>query len=250
MSRAAGRPLHRRDGFTLIELMVAIIIAGVLVGATTVAVSQALRSRANSEARQEAFSRAGVAAWSLGLDVVNLVRDPDLVGARVLLSDGGSGGAGSTARDQLLIFANSPRRARPTSDQAEGIEYEVQYRLQEVAEPSGRAGTATGTAGAPAGLVLWKRLDPVPDEALDGGGVALPVAGGIVSLSIEATDGEKWYSTWDSDVSGYPHALRIEVEAVSENGKARSTARRVVAIDRVPTPLAVAGQASTTGGQR
>ena len=94
-------------------------------------------------------------------------------------------------------------------------------------------------------------MDPQPDEAYDGGGVVFPVASGIESVSIEASDGRSWYGDWDSDRDGLPHAVRVRVVAahrggggfggllgVDDGGRAvRGVAVRVAAIDRVPTPF-------------
>lgn len=239
-SKPAGpAPRARSGGFTLIELLVAIIIAGGLIGAVTITVSQSLRARAASESRQEAFARASVAASAVALDAANIVRERDLVRARVLLRDGGEE---TQARDELLLFTESLRRARAASDQAEGLEYETQFRLVPAPE------RITGGRPARPSLVLWKRVDPVPDRNPEGGGVALPIAEGLRALSIEASDGQNWLPTWDSDVSGYPHALRITVLAGADERDVTSWARRVVALDRVPLPLVTVENSTPAGG--
>lgn len=241
------RPLLLRErggrAFTLVELLVAVIIAGGLIGAVTITVSQSLKARSASEARQEAFGRASVAASAIATDVVNLVRERDLVRARVLLRDGGEGAA---SRDDLLVFAESLRRARAGTDQAEGVEYEMQFRLVPAPE-SVLDAKAAGRA------VLWKRVDPIPDENPEGGGVALPIVEGLRALSIEASDGKNWYPTWDSDVSGYPHAIRVSVLAGADSRDVTAWARRVIAIDRTPLPLVTidtAASSSSSGGTR
>jgi len=226
---------RRAHGFTLIELLVAVLIVAGIAGASTVAVSQALRARAGSEAREEASRRADGAAARIALDAHNLVRAGDLFDARVLLV---SAGSGALPRDEVLLFAHSARPARSASEQSEGAVYEIQYRL----EPA----STLRPSAAPG--VLWRRIDPVPDEVTDGGGVAEPVVEGIVSLSIEAFDGEDWYEDWDSDRDGYPHALRITVTARAPERNALATARRVVAIDRTPVPYTTTEQAAAGAG--
>jgi type II secretion system protein J len=220
----------RRGGFTLIELLTAVLIAAGIAAAAMVAVSQALRARDLAESRGGALSRAGAAADMIALDLLNLVRAGDLYDARFLLADGG--GAGEAQRDELLIFAHSARQARAVSEQNEGGAYEVQYRLR--AAPEGEA-----WAGVEPGLVLWRRIDPVPDRNPAGGGVASPVVTGVLSLSIEAFDGAAWHAEWDSDRDGYPHAARVTVSAgqrSSRGGVVRADARRTVAFDRTPAP--------------
>lgn len=234
----------RRHAFTLVEVLVAIVIVAGIAAAATVAISQSLKAQAVSGARREARARAEAAVERMAVDVENLVRDADLYDVRVVLLDGGDG---KTARDQLLLFAGSSTVARAGNIQPEGGRYEIQYR------PVDRPVVATDTRrrrNAPASsIVLWRRVDPVPDEVPDGGGVVFPVAEGLLSLSIEAFDGEAWYEAWDSDRDGIPHALRVEASATSNADATRTaTARRVIAVDRVPAPLAPVEATSSAGG--
>ncbi|MBL8745348.1 MAG: prepilin-type N-terminal cleavage/methylation domain-containing protein [Phycisphaerae bacterium] len=232
MNRAESQPgcvlgwRPSRGGFSLIELIVASLIAAMIAGAVAASLGQALRARSAAEARQEALARATAAADRIALDALNLVRSGDLFDARVLLVDSqGADLAGQ--RDELLLFSNSPRQARPSSEQNEGGTYEVQYRLETPPDP------------AASGYILWRRADPVPDEVPDGGGIASPIVRGITALSIEAFDGKSWLPSWDSDRDGFPHALRITTLARSEGAKRTEfAARRTVAIDRVPIPFA------------
>lgn len=232
---APGTPIRlsagARRGFTLIELLVAALITAMIAGATTVAIAQSLRAREGSSARQEAMSRADAAASRIADDVQNLVRSGDLFDARVLLVDGRTG---DVAHDELLLFVGSTRQARSVSDQAEGGAYEAQYRLMAPPWSDARA------------YILWRRVDPVPDEVADGGGIASPIVEGVASLSIEAFDGESWHTEWDSDRDGYPHALRIAATARADDRAVFTTARRVIGIDRTPIPYATTEQASAS----
>lgn len=212
----ADRPCRLRRGFTLVELLIASIITVFIAGATTTAVSQALRARTATQARLEARARADAAAARMGDDLRRAIRDTDLYFGRLAIIDGGD-----QSPDELLFFMRSDRVVRPHSDQAEGDEYEVQYRL--VIE--------AGTVGT-----LWRRVDPVPDEYPDAGGVASPIVDGLTSLSIEATDGLLWYASWDSDSDGYPHAVRITLTAADDTGRYTAAARRTIALDRTPQP--------------
>ncbi len=241
--------MRRPLGFTLVEVLVALVIVAGIAAAATVSISRGLRAQTLSAARQEARARADAAAERIAADVVNVVRDGDLFHARVLITDGGQGTA---ARDELLVFSNSSTPLRPGNIQAEGGVYEVQYRVVE--RPTF---ADAGRGGAPAGpptLVLWRRVDPVPDEVPDGGGIVFPVAEGLLSLSIDAFDGTAWQSGWDSDRDGYPHAIRIEVRAVAGGDERRSaTSRKIVALDRVPLPyvkVTAEGDGSAQGTSR
>jgi hypothetical protein len=78
----------------------------------------------------------------------------------------------------------------------------------------------------------------------DGGGLATPVADGVLSVVVEASDGESgWRDEWDSDVDGLPRMVRISVTATGAPLGAEPTdntpevlLRTVVAVDRVVPP--------------
>lgn len=235
----------RRRGFTLAEIIVAIVITGFLAGASTIAISQTVRARDASVARVEAHLRAETAVSRIATDVENLVRDPEVFFTRLLLTNR-TGGDGE--QDELLMYMRSLKLVRPRGEQGEGGEYECQYRL----EPA----LSNGAVSARPLFALWRRADPVPDEIPDGGGVAAAFVTGITSLSIKAYDSQSWLETWDSDSSGYPHAVSITAVAVDDSAKYTATARRIIALDRTPLPEVPVvieeeeGSTSTGSGQQ
>lgn len=205
-------------GFTLVELVVASVIAVIIAGATATAMSQMIKARGASTSHQQAFARADGVATRISIDLSNAIRHANLAYCRVSII---SSGAPNAPRDELLVLMRSLRSLRGES--AEGDEYEAQYRIAPAAAADG---TVSDT--------FWRRVDQAHDQVLDGGGIATPVAPGAVSLSFMATDGQDWFEDWDSDTDGLPHAVRVVVVARSDDGKTTATARRVVAIDRVP----------------
>lgn len=216
--------------FTLIELIVATVMIAVLVGATTMAVSSAVRSRDRGGARADASSRARLAASLIAADLHNTLRASDLSESRLAILRTGSP---SLALDGLLLFSHIASPIRSLSQQPEGDECESQFRL----EPSPEL---------PGLFTLWNRRQPVPDDYPDAGGVAVPLVDGLRSLRIEAYNGSSWLDTWDSDTDGFPHAVRLTIQASDDSGKTILTARRVVAFDRVPLPPPLDETATTT----
>lgn len=210
-----------RRGFTLAELALAGVLVALLGGATTVVLSQLSRTRETSAQRELAFSRADAAAARIARDAANMIRDHDLAQARVVVIDSGDR---YTPRDELLMLVRSLEPVRGLPDLPEGVDREVQYRLG---------------ADSDRPDVLWRRLDVGHDRAQDGGGVARPIADGIVALSIEACDGDVWLDSWDSDRDGFPHGLRITVYARDDSSRRIVVARRVIAVDRAPLPVTV-----------
>lgn len=229
--RQRPAPAPGRRAFTAAELIVGIVIIAMIATSTTTVMSRLVASREAAASNRQAFARASDAAGRIALDLSNAVRDADLAQCKVQVIDSGAGGP---PRDELLVLMRSLRGVRGVAvrgSASEGDEFEAQYRLMQ-----GDGGT----------LDLWRRVDPALDETVDGGGVASPVVAGLTSLSIDAFDGTKWYSAWDSDSDGLPHAVRIVVTARSDNARTETTVRRVVAIDRVPLAPDDEEEGSTT----
>lgn len=218
-----------RRGFTLIELVVAGTVAALVLGAVTFSLSQVGRARLIATERTEAFQRAGTALESIRRDVAAVMRDEDLFLCRFLLTtDEPSVRNGGNDRSELLLFSESMRSIQPIEYQGEGREYETHYRIED----------------DELGAALWRRRDAVPDEVPDGGGMAEPVADGVVGLLVEASDGlGSWRPEWDSDIDGIPMLVRITVTAVgtpvgqdATRDTTEVTLRTMVAIDRVIEP--------------
>ncbi len=235
---------RRRNGprraFTLAELLVAGVIIAFVWGAVTTGLRQLAIARGATRTQLDAYLRADAALTHLRRDLCSVLRSDDLFWTRVLLTDGSVNmGRGYVDRDEILVFNSQVRPVRRIDYIGEGMEYETQYRIQD----------------DDLGPVLWQRRDPVPDEYLLGGGVATPLADGIVSLAIQAYDGEQWYENWDSDIDGLPWALRVMVTASGHRpGEDPMEAplamlRTVIPIDRVPLPPTEEEGAEAGGGE-
>lgn len=205
------------------ELIVATTVASLLAGSVALTINRIVLSRNSARDRQAAASSVYTATQMIARDLANFVRDGDLHNATIRVRDSGPL-ANNWEQDELLLISRSFRRARPISlDVPEGGLYEVQYRLDPKHDSGG---------------VLWRRRDAMPDEVLDGGGVAVPVATGIVSLRIEVFDGQEWLTEWDSDETGYPYAVRVTCLALVGDSERRTAwAQSLIAFDRVPTPI-------------
>lgn len=214
-----GRTSRARRGFTVVELIVAALVGVLVASGTAAAISQMYRARNHSRAHQQAFQRADTAAARIALDLMTALRRSDPIQQCVRITNGGGPGA---ERDELLALKSSMRPLRGTDGEAEGSEYEVQYRI----EP-----TLDGKES------LWRRVDIGHDDYIDGGGIATPIAGNVSALSFLATDQSgEWIEQWDSDSDGLPHAVKILVTAMADDGRTSATAIRLVAFDRVPVP--------------
>jgi type II secretion system protein J len=219
----------RRGGFTILELVVALIIAGIISAAIASSLSQLGRAREAARLRMTATRRASDALEALRRDIQSAVRSSDLFLTRFRLAGEVVRSEGRELdRDQMLLFSERLKPTRTLDYTGEGQEYETQYRIE-------------SDDGGPA---LWRRRDPVPDEYEAAGGVAEPVGEGVVSLRLEAYDGTEWRQDWDSDSDGLPRAVRATVtasgarvgESTLEDARALVTLRTEIPIDRVATP--------------
>ena len=220
---------HSRLGFTLIELVVAGTIAAMVLMAVTFALAQLSKTRNIARERVEAFQRASMSIEALRRDIAAMIRTDDLFDTRFLLTTReASARTGGHERSDLLMFNISLRPLRPIDYQGEGREYETHYRVED----------------DELGSALWRRRDMAPDERPDGGGLAEPIADGVVGFLVEASDGDGgWRTEWDSDVDGVPKLVRITVTATgipvgadSVNLTPDVDLRTVVAIDRLIAP--------------
>ena len=220
---------HSQLGFTLIELVVAGTIAAMVLMAVTFALAQLSKTRNIARERVEAFQRASMSIEALRRDIAAMIRTDDLFDTRFLLTTReASSRTGGHERSDLLMFNISLRPLHPIEYQGEGREYETQYRVED----------------DELGSALWRRRDMAPDERPDGGGLAEPIADGVVGFLVEASDGDGgWRTEWDSDVDGVPKLVRITVTATGIPVGADSVSltpdvdlRTVVAIDRLIAP--------------
>ncbi len=222
MKRSPG---HR--GFTLVELLVAGLITTFIVGTISVSLGQVSNAKSSSRKQLESYLRADAALSAIRRDIATTLRRADLFWTRLMLIDGTvSSPLGHLDSDEILVFDMRLRPTRTVDYIGEGMEYETQYRIEE----------------DDLGPVLWRRRDSVPDEYLLGGGMAVPLVAGIVSLKMEVYDGYLWYEDWDSDFDGLPVAVRVTVIASGHRDgedpfeAPLATLRTVIALDRIPVP--------------
>jgi hypothetical protein len=159
-------------------------------------------------------------------DIITTLRRGDLFDTRVLISDSSHRYQGeSVDNDELLLFDGTLRANKEIDFNGEGMEYETQFRIE------------TNDVSS----ALWKRRDAILDDNPIGGGMATPISDGVIALQFEAFDGISWFTVWDSDEYGMPHALRLTVTATGMQSKAELdaplvTLRTVVPLDRYQSP--------------
>lgn len=238
-------------GFTIAELLVALLVAAIVLVTISTSLNRIGYGRELAHARLAANQRAVDALEAIRRDLNSALRHDDLFLTRLAIAEGpGLSRHGAIERGELLLFTTRLNPVREIVYSGEGIEYETQYRIMDDS----------------AGSALWRRRDPVPDDAPEGGGLAEPIADGVIGVAFEAYDGESWWTNWDSDDDGLPMAVRATVyasgvgpdEDPAESPELIVALRTIVAIDRVPPPRdeeaeqlardAMAAAAGETGG--
>jgi type II secretory pathway component PulJ len=215
-----------RRGFTLLELMVAGIMATIVLGGITTSLSQLGSAKSISRQRLEAYSRCDTALRTIRKDIITILRRGDLFNTRLRIGDfSGRFQNNDVDKDELLIFNGNLRANKEIDFNGEGLEYETQFRVEDSEVSSS----------------LWKRRDAILDDNPIGGGMATPIAEGVISLQFEAYDGLSWFNQWDSDELGIPTAIRATVVSTGmafadEKHAPVVTLRTIVPIDRVRSP--------------
>lgn len=224
---------RRQRGFTLVETLAAggvIVLISALVASS---VARLASAREASRAHARAWTSADRAAQVMQRAVLQTIRRQDLTQTRLVIRDGGQG---ETARDSIYMLVRGLEPVRPVDNAAlesNGGEFEVGFKL---------LGGAEGSA-------LWRRIDMAFDAYQDAGGVATEVARDVVSLSITAADARGVWASWDSDQTGLPHMVTIEVRTRTPDGRGSAVARRVASIPRVyAQPTLAEVQAAGGGG--
>ncbi len=225
---------HRHRGFTLVETLAAAGVIALITGLVATSVVRLASAREASRAHARAWASADQAAQMVQRAVLRTLRREDLSQTRLVIRDGGRGEA---SRDSIYVVARGLEPVRPVENEAlrsEGGEFEIGFKIQE-----GEEGTS-----------LWRRRDMAFDEYQDSGGLADEVARDVVSFSVTAGDDEGVWASWDSDQTGLPYMVIIEVRTSTPDGRASAVARRVAAIPRVfAQPMLAEVEAAEGGGQ-
>jgi general secretion pathway protein J len=185
--------LSKRNGFTLVEVLVAstigVFIAMVAVGALRAIIASAEMVDRNINAAAE----VRFAANMISRDLQNLYNDDDFehtkfIGTVEPLEEG-------NYTSYLIFYTIARNKAR--IDQPEGDLYEVEYYLMQEGESS----------------YLMRRLWPNPSEELEPGGILSVIAEDIAGFEVQYFDGEEWSDEWPEDMQALPDLVAISITA-------------------------------------
>ena len=185
---------NRQNGFSLIELMVAMTITAMITGSTVVILrsSTAAKNRAARQMQLQQETRMAVNT------IATALRNAYRSGGNRMVLEGVDDSIGQMPADRVRLLAISRQTVRP--DQPESDVKELEFGLV--------IPTDVGASQLP---VLMRRADPTRNKQPDGGGVVEQLASNVLALDLDYHDGLKWRDDWPKDTKGWPVVIRIRL---------------------------------------
>lgn len=201
----------RQNGFTLLEVMIAMAILAAMALAMFVATQQTLNSKADTEGRDDANHAVVQAMGRIAgdLEMAIMVRSKDLLGATY---DGEYGLEGQEQRIDFVTMSH----ARFLADSKESEISEVSYYLAPMPDE-------------PNMQVLMRREATTVDKNSQQGGIAYPILENVQSLRFEYLDAksDEYKKIWDSKSiesnNRMPQAVKITIETQMPDDEEKST---------------------------
>lgn len=219
----ANTSSHGRGGFTIAELLVAVLITSIIAGIIYASYMGSLKVIQSARSDSEQVNMARFILERITADL----RCSFLRGYREWLVfvglDDGDAGSGD---DAVSFIASS--HDRPERDAAESKLCEVSYFLD---------------TGGGDSLYLVRREDTTLDDDPFSGGDTRIIGEGVAGLDFEYFDGESWGCCWDSrEENELPRAVRVSLTFLSEEkggaeGEEGETARYTTYSTEVAIPL-------------
>ena len=210
------RRMARQRGFTLVEMLLAVMVTTVIAVSTVVILrsSAGMRLRVNRQMAMQQDARTAIQTISTALR--NAYRP---LGETPLL-EGTDAQMGSIPADRVRFFVVSPAPIRPGEPESDVRECEFFLNQPAPDRPP----------------VLMQRLDPTRNEQPDGGGIVQCVAENIIGLDLAYFDGREWKSEWPEKSNRWPVAVRIDLVAADpEGGRMVWPVSRIVNFPRIPS---------------
>lgn len=188
---------HACRGFTIAEILVAILITSIIASVIYGSYMGSLRIIYDSQKDMERMNMARLILDRISSDLsCAFLRDY----REYLVFVGMDSGEGKTGADSVMFTASN--NDRPERDSAESDLCEISYYLDP--DEGGE-------------LFILRRKDPTLDEDPFSGGETRIIGEGVAGLDLEYFDGESWLPSWDSrDDNSLPRAARITLVFVTE----------------------------------
>lgn len=183
-------------GFSLLEVMIALVILTSMSMSLYVATSQMLNSKTQVEARDEAFHAVSMAMNKMSMDM-NMAY---LVGSPILLGEDFGGPLGFAGEEDRLDFV-SFSHLRYFRGSKEDSRAEIGYFLAPMPEDPNKK-------------MLMRREAAQIDKDFQTGGKAFALLENVDSLYFEYLDSKtaEWKKTWNTTSAGVPFKLPSAVK--------------------------------------
>jgi len=203
-------PRNRRRGFTLIELVTAMMVSVLLIGTAFSTFWTATHAWEKAKRRTEMF-RLLQGAAELITRQLRAMQPPFFEENSVCFAvdDGDEEGD----YDSIAFLSNANPRVPSDLDLSDlcEVEFYIDTGEREVAEDE------TVIAGTPGEGGLWMRIDPTPDDDPLGGGYLVQIGGQIVSFDLRFFDGTEWLDEWYYDTEA-PVAVEFTLTVADSDG--------------------------------
>ena len=206
----------KRNGFTFVELLIAVVIGAFVTVTAVAAMSGIVSGRQKHQHLTDLTDQMRYACGLIKNDLNNIYRSNDFSKAKYELSY--LDADGDISCQSLTFYTVSRKKARAM--QPEGDVYEVQYVVKSDVE--------TGLS------VLMRRCCPVVPgvqiaENTQPGGILSPVAENIVGLQVRCYDGIEWTDEWNERNGQFP--LLMEVALLAGEKDSKKTLKRSLFIN-------------------
>lgn len=196
----------KKDGFTFVELMIAVVI-GAFVTVTAVAAMRGIASgKQTHQHLTELNDEVRYAERLIRQDLINMYRSGDFKESQFELSylDTDDG----IETQSLMFYTVNQKKVRPL--QPEGDVYEVQYAIKYNADAEQ--------------MYLTRRCCPVVPGVSQsnedrGWGVLVPIAENITAMKIRCYNGKEWVDEWNEKNGKFPELVEVSLMGISDNNK-------------------------------
>ncbi len=197
----------RQYGFTLVELLVALLVTVMVVGSAAAILRTVAQAREVTENRLHSEQAATQALRTITTALRNAYRS---VSDQDALFDGGVDASDPVPRSRVRFRTVERRIIRP--GQPESDVHEVEFFLRDC-----------GSSWA-----LMRRSDPTRNLPPDRGGVVEPLALDILGLDLQYLDSGQWLDRWQESQS-WPAAVSVRlIYRVDETGSRTASVSRIV----------------------
>ncbi len=198
---------RNKAGFTLVELLVALLMTVLLVGSATAMLRSVARAREVIGTRVHGEQEAMVALKTITNALRNAYRpvtDDDVLLEGVLER--------SEPFPVSRVRFRAVERRIIRAGQPESDVHEIEFFIRDDGEHR----------------ALMRRTDPTRNPPPDGGGVVEPLALDVVGLDVEYLDGQKWVDRWPETQKRWPLAINVSLIY-----RADSASERLVSVSRL-----------------